>query len=86
MQSRWRADGREIYYIRDGKVMAAGIEYRGGSPEVNETRELFPFRFTGMPRKAMAVSPDGKVFALREGTSGANSPIMVKLNMRLPGR
>jgi dipeptidyl aminopeptidase/acylaminoacyl peptidase len=84
-QSRWRGDGKEIYYLNEGKVMAAAIEIRDGSLEVTSSKELFAFRHSGFPGKAMAVSADGKVFAIREG-SGVSSPIMVKLNLKLPGR
>jgi len=66
--------------------MAAAIDIKDSSLEVTSTKQLFAFRHTGMAGTAMAVNAGGNLFAIREGSSGASSPITLKLNVRLPGR
>jgi Tol biopolymer transport system component len=84
IEPRWRADGKELYFIKEaGTVMAANIEMRGGSLTVRDTKELFRFRLRGSQGTALTVSPDGKVFAIREKSEGLDSAITVKLNWKL---
>jgi hypothetical protein len=75
-----------LLYIQSGKVMATGIEMRGGSLEVTSTKELFAFRHSRGSGTSLAVSRDGKLFAIREGSEAGKAPITVKLNWKLPGR
>ena len=87
IEARWRGDGKEIYYDKgDGTVMAATVEVRGGSLEVTSTKELFRFRRGRSSGTAIAVTPDGKRFAVRETPAGGDATIVLKLNWKLPGR
>jgi Tol biopolymer transport system component len=87
LEPRWRGDGKEIFYDRgDGTVMAAGIEVRGGSLEVTSTKELFRFHRGATAGMAIAVTPDGQMFAIRELPVGGAASILLKLNWKLPGR
>jgi len=87
LEPRWRGDGKELFYDRgDGTVMAAGIAVRGGSLEVSSTKELFHFHRGGTAGTAIAVTPDGQLFAIRESPVGGEASILVKLNWKLPGR
>ena len=85
IEPRWSGDGKEIFFDQgNGTVMAASVVMRGGSLEVLQTKELFRFRRTGAPGTAIAVSPDGKTFAIRESAAEVQAvPITVLLNWRL---
>ena len=87
IEPRWRGDGKELFYDQgDGTVMAASIEVRGRSLEVTSTKELFRFRRGRASGTALAVTPDGKLFAIRETPEGGEAPITLRLNWKLPGR
>ena len=87
IEARWRGDGKEIFYDKgDGTVVAAAVDYRGGSLVVTSTRELFRFRRGRSSGTALAVTPDGKLFAIRETPPGGEAAVLLKLNWRLPGR
>ena len=87
IEPRWRGDGKELFYDRgDGTVMAAGIAVRGGSLEVASTKELFRFHRGRISGTALAVTPDGKLFAIRETPPGGEASITLRLNWKPPGR
>jgi eukaryotic-like serine/threonine-protein kinase len=66
-QARWRADGKELYYIGlDKKLMAVSIDTSHGKLEAGVPHALFQTRIIA-PRIVLfqyAVSPDGKRFDL----------------------
>mgnify|MGYP005859164781 FL=1 len=85
IEPRWRADGKELFYDQgDGTVMAAALEMRGASLEVTSTTELFRFSRGRRMGTALAVSPDGKLVAIRETPAGTAASITVKLDWKLP--
>jgi hypothetical protein len=84
VEARWSGDGRELYYIQRGKVMAAGIAMKAGSLEVASTKELFQFRHGHPQGTSLAVSADGKTFAVRESSEAGLVPITIKLGWKLP--
>jgi Tol biopolymer transport system component len=87
IEPRWRGDGKELFYdLGNGAVMAATIEVRNGSLEVTSTKELFKFQRGRASGTAIAVTPDGKLFAIRETPAGGETSITLKLNWKLPGR
>lgn len=58
--SRWRADGREIFYAaRDNKLMAAAVDVKGGTLAIGNAQPLFDVRPVGT-RAFFAPSPDGE--------------------------
>lgn len=60
--SRWRADGREIFYAaRDNRLMAASVEVRDGELIIGNAVPLFEARPVG-PRAFYAPAPDGQRF------------------------
>jgi hypothetical protein len=94
-QPRWRADGRELFYIGlDGKLMAAPITAAEGGQrfEAGTPVPLFQTRIAGGPilatgpmRHQYAVAPDGQKFLINVATEEAvDSPITLILNWR-PG-
>jgi Tol biopolymer transport system component len=81
---RWRADGRELYFIgSENWITAAGID-QGGS--VGATRRLFQVNFP--PRQLTAagpavgfdVSPDGDRFLVPDTSDVHPSPVVVIQN------
>jgi hypothetical protein len=60
--SRWRRDGRELFYIGpDGKFMAAEVSAKAGTFEVGQVRALFSGMFSGAGFLYDA-APDGQSF------------------------
>jgi dipeptidyl aminopeptidase/acylaminoacyl peptidase len=61
---RWRADGREMYYVaRDNKLMAASITPRGARLEIGEAHPLFEVRPVSRG-SFYAPAPDGERFLI----------------------
>jgi serine/threonine protein kinase/Tol biopolymer transport system component len=82
-QPRWRADGREVYYVTaDSKLMAVGITTTG-TLEVQRPRELFRTRLSlPLDNPFMTrydVSSDGR-FLLNVPMQPRESPLIVVLN------
>jgi serine/threonine protein kinase/Tol biopolymer transport system component len=87
-QVRWRADGRELFYIAaDGRLMAVPIRYSsdGKSVEPGAPVPLFATRAGGAAvttnKQAYVVSPDGQRFLMIVVEESA-SPIAVILNWK----
>ncbi len=83
-QPRWRADGKEIFFIApDRKLMAAEVKLEGSTFEAGVPRVLFQTQVISYPnpRSVYDVSGDGKRFfiitPLQENTS---TPITVVTN------
>jgi eukaryotic-like serine/threonine-protein kinase len=81
IRPRWRRDGTEIFYLApDNKLMAAAVNGKGSSFEVDAVKPLFQTRATGI-RYSYDVSADGQRFLINttpEQTSSA--PITIVLN------
>jgi Tol biopolymer transport system component len=81
-EPRWRADGREMYYLSlDQKLMAVGV---GPGPSFGAPTELFPVRVAGgvsFQRTHYVPSRDGKRFLINTPIGDAAIvPITVVLN------
>ena len=81
-QPRWRADGREMYYLStDQKLMAVGV---GPGPSFGAPTELFPVRVAGgvsLQRTHYVPSRDGQRFLINTPAGDAAIvPITVVLN------
>jgi eukaryotic-like serine/threonine-protein kinase len=87
-QPRWRADGKELFYIGlDSRIMAAPMQFsaKGQIVEPGTPVALFPSRITGGPLSAVyrhqyAASSDGQRFLLNIMQESATSPITLILN------
>ena len=90
IQPRWRADGKELYFIApDGKLMAAsitaGATFAAGTPVA-----LFPVTVppgAGSNKQQYAVSRDGR-FLINQPveTSNTTAPITLILNWKPPAK
>lgn len=82
-QARWRADGKELFYITmDKKLMAVAIDTSHDEPVVGIPHVLFQTRIIG-PRLVLfqyAVSPDGSRFLINSMPSVGAAPLTVLMN------
>ena len=79
---RWRADGKELYFItpRDLTMMAAKVEGSGPEFHVGEVTPLFPTRAVSNPAYAYDVSADGQRFLVSCAEAEASAPVTLVLN------
>ncbi|WP_433975985.1 hypothetical protein [Tunturiibacter lichenicola] len=79
-QPRWRADGKELFYIAiDKKLMAVSIDTSHDEPVAGVPHVLFQTRIIA-PRIVLfqyAVSPDGKRFLINSMPSVGAAPLTV---------
>lgn len=75
----WRADGRELFYLGDGKLMAVDVRPSPDRPSFGRPRALFatpPLR--GPARSLYVAAPDGQRFLfVKESESRWKQPIVV---------
>jgi Tol biopolymer transport system component len=82
-QPQWRADGQEIYYHGDNRMlMAAPIDLSDETPRVGSPMSLFELKFRGWDlRYHFAAFPDGQQFVLNAPREGSLPlPVTVVLN------
>ena len=86
MQSRWRRDGKELFYISsDSKMMAVAVStspvFQSGTPQPLFDTEIVD---TGIRTGPMSwdIAPDGKRFLIITPTSTETSSLTVELNWR----
>jgi hypothetical protein len=62
----WRGDGRELYYWRDGTLVAVPLRWTSGrtSPDVGDETALFRAPYDVGPNTMYDVSPDGARFVI----------------------
>ena len=86
-QVRWRADGREIYYLRlDETLMAVPIECRGSEiPTIGTAAKLFVLTLApvrAISRQQYVVSNDGQRFLAVESAPALLPPVTLLLNWK----
>jgi DNA-binding winged helix-turn-helix (wHTH) protein/Tol biopolymer transport system component len=83
LQARWRADGKELFYIAtDKKLMAVTIDTSHDEAVAGVPHALFQTRIIG-PRLVLfqyAVSPDGSRFLINSMPSVGAAPLTVLMN------
>jgi eukaryotic-like serine/threonine-protein kinase len=80
---RWRADGKELYFIApDGKLMAVSVAASSTTFEAGTPAALFPTRIvtTPNPKNQYAVSRDGRFLINQPVEESSTTPIMLILN------
>jgi Tol biopolymer transport system component len=76
---RWRADGRELFFITNGlRLMAASVSR--DSPAAFGT----PSTLFTLPSNTFAVHPDGQRFLVAVPTSSESATVRLTLNVRSP--
>jgi dipeptidyl aminopeptidase/acylaminoacyl peptidase len=86
-QVRWRADGKELFYVAlDGKLMAVPIVLGGRQPEIGRPVPLFTTRLggavQGIAKQQYMPSSDGQRFLVNSITDAAVSPITVVMKRK----
>ena len=86
-QPRWRADGKELYYLAPGnKLMAAAITAQASSITPGQPVALFTANFArGTTRPQYDVARDGRFLVNVELTDAATPPITLLQNWK-PGK
>jgi Tol biopolymer transport system component len=84
-EPKWRNDGKEIYFLEGGRIMAGSVTMRGTALEIGVPHALFGVRFGGGgSTQHYAASPDGKLFFTHTASESAqDQPVTVLLNWRL---
>jgi hypothetical protein len=84
-QPRWSRDGKELFYVRSGQLMAVPVGRKGDDLAFGQERVLFRmplFTFGDSGFDAITrydVAPDGRFLALLR-TDEAPDPLVVVLN------
>ena len=81
--ARWRADGKELYFIgEDGNMMAASIDQTGGSLRINGIHPLFSNPFGNGRLHAIfdAADKDGQRFIGSIAPDTSSLPLNVLTN------
>jgi len=83
-QARWRADGKELYFIApDGKLMAVSIAVEGQKFAAGPPVALFPalpVTGSGANRQEYAISGNGRFLVNQAAETSIATPITVILN------
>jgi len=85
IQPRWRADGKELYFIApDLKLMAVPVNGSSSTFESGRPLALFQTQITssgpGLFRPQYAVSPDGRFLINQPAEGSTSTPITLLLN------
>jgi len=84
IQPRWRADGKELYFIGpDGKLMASSVTASGPTFTAGKPVALFPAPLApgiGSNKQEYIVSRDGRFLLNQPVETSATTPITLILN------
>ncbi|MGH9368179.1 MAG: TolB family protein [Thermoanaerobaculia bacterium] len=85
-QPRWSRDGKELFYLRSGRLMAAAVGRQGDDLTFGESRPLFPLPLFTLVDPAFDevtrydVAPDGRFLALLPAGKEAPTPLVLVQN------
>ena len=84
MWPRWSANGKELYFVVDGKLMASTIRASGSSFEAETPKVLFPVQLEAAlgGHQQYAVSRDGRFLVNQFDEATSNNPITLILNWK----
>ena len=85
--ARWRADGRELFYVsRDRMLMATDVDVRGATIKIGSAKPLF--RIPGSGSTRFDIAPDGGRFffilASAEDASTVPAALTLVINWTAP--
>jgi serine/threonine protein kinase/Tol biopolymer transport system component len=76
----WRGDGRELFFLSEGKMMATEVKANGSGVDIGNARLLFD-ALTGFgPTTHYDVTRDGKRFIVAEIGEGGSAPMNLVVN------
>ena len=85
-QPRWSRDGKELFYVRSGQLLAAAVGRAGEDLTFAESRTLFPLPLLALNDPGFDqftrydVAPDGRFLALLRAGEERFTPLVVVLN------
>jgi len=85
-QPRWNPNGKELFYVRSGELMAVSISREGETLSFGEGRSLFSVPMLAMNDPGFdmftryGVAPDGRFLALVRSETRASSALVVVLH------
>jgi Tol biopolymer transport system component len=83
---RWGPDGKELFYVRGGELMAVSISREGETLSFGDSRSLFSVPMLAMNDPGFdlftryGVAPDGRFLMLARSETRASSPLVVVLH------
>jgi Tol biopolymer transport system component len=80
---RWSADGTELFFYNDGKMVAASVGTSGGRFDITSVTPLFDCRRPdGFRRMFYDVAPDGRFLMMAPDSAPGPTPLTLVVNWR----
>jgi serine/threonine protein kinase len=76
----WRRDGKELFFLFEGKLMAAEVKANGSGVDIGNAQLLFDAHSGFGPYAHYDVTPDGKRFLVATVGEGRSAPMNLVLN------
>jgi Tol biopolymer transport system component len=76
----WRRDGKELFFLSEGKLMAAEVKTNGSTLEIGNVQLLFDAHSGFGPDAHYDVTPDGKRFIVATLGEGGSAPMNLVVN------
>ncbi len=76
----WRKDGKELFFLSEGKLMAAEVKANGSALEIGNIQLLFDPHSGFGPYAHYDVTPDGKRFLVATLGEGGSAPMNLVVN------
>ncbi len=76
----WRGDGKELFFLFEGKLMAAEVKAKGSGLDIGNARLLFDAHAGFGPFTHYDVAPDGKRFLVATLGEGGSAPMNLVVN------
>jgi len=81
IEAHWRRDGKELFYIADGKIMAVPVKTDASVFEYGTPTALFATRLPAVVgRNRYVAAADGQRFLLNVLIDEGTSPLNIVLN------
>ena len=86
MQPRWSRDGKELFYLRSGQLVAVAVERSGDELAFGESHALFRLPLFTLVDAGFNiatrydVAPDGRFLALVRAGEDAPTPLVLVQN------
>src|SRR6266571_402097 len=76
----WRGDGKELFFLSEGKLMAAEVKAKGSGLDIGNAQLLFDPHSGFGPNAHYDVTPDGKRFIVATVGEGGSAPMNLVVN------
>ena len=76
----WRRDGKELFFLSEGKLMAAEVKANGSGLDISNPQLLFDPHAGFGPWAHYDVTPDGKRFLVATVGEGGSAPMNLVVN------